>query len=316
MVSPEETTRSAAEIAGKFHKLAFGVRTLKLYSAHGHEPVIEATDAALAGASGELRYAPRRPLLLPQLLRAVNDTEASRREIASIIGRDPALAANLLKLANSAFYRVKEQPVESIDRAVAVLGTDGIRSLISAALLQPVFRMSGDAFREFPEVTWDHTFMVASAAEAFAAGSTEADPFAAQLLGMLMGLGAIIVFRATLDQYARHQDLQPQAAIIASLIDRHCAGVAKRVAAGWQLSDRMLEALGEQQPDRPLEQLSPLGQCLRLGRLAGALAVLHKHELVTDDEVQTALLFSGAPAARCGRIWARLDAGREEQMRS
>jgi len=53
--------------------------------------------------------------MLPQLLGALNDPDASGRDIAGIIARDPALAANLLKLANSTFYRSHAVPVESLD---------------------------------------------------------------------------------------------------------------------------------------------------------------------------------------------------------
>ena len=36
----------------------------------------------IEGAATEERHMPRRPLLLPQLLRAINDSETSRRELA------------------------------------------------------------------------------------------------------------------------------------------------------------------------------------------------------------------------------------------
>ncbi len=306
-ISPDEQALVIAGAFEKFHKLAFNVRTLRLYSAQAHDGVIAATEAALSASSGELRYAPRRPLMLPQLLRAVNDDEASRQEIGAIIGRDPALAGNLLRLANTAFYRVRAQPVESIDRAIAVLGTEGIRSLIAAALLQPVFRSSGGAFTKFPEMTWDHTTFAAGAAEVCAAGFEDADPFAAQLLGMLMGLGTIIVFRATLDQYGVAGTPQPDAAIVAMLIDKHAAAVGRSVAGSWQLSTPMLEALAEQQSQGALQALSPLGQCLRAGRLAGALALLRHHEVMADEEARAALIQGGVPAGRADRIWARLN---------
>src|SRR5512139_545061 len=46
---------------------------------------------ALARIGNETRYTPRRPSLLPQLLEAVNDEEASLRALARIISQDPAL---------------------------------------------------------------------------------------------------------------------------------------------------------------------------------------------------------------------------------
>ena len=86
---------------------------------------------------------------LPKLLQAINDETASRGALSQIIAGDPALAGNLLRLANSPFYRHSPEPIESLDRAVAMLGIEGLRSMIAAALMQPVFRISGGGFAQF-----------------------------------------------------------------------------------------------------------------------------------------------------------------------
>ena len=77
----------------------------------------------LQTVASDPKHAPRRPLLLPELVRAVNDSDTTRRELAQIIVRDPALVGSLLKLANSPSTGRGSQPVESFERALAVLGT-------------------------------------------------------------------------------------------------------------------------------------------------------------------------------------------------
>ena len=100
------------------------------------------------------KYAMRRPMMLPQLLRAVHDKKSTQHQLANIFARDPALAGNLLKVANSPVYRVGEDPIESLDRAVALLGTDGLHSLIATALVQPVFKLAATHYPRFPEIVW------------------------------------------------------------------------------------------------------------------------------------------------------------------
>ena len=90
----------------------------------------------LARIGSETRYTPRRPSLLPQLLEAVSDEDASLRALSRIISQDPALTGDLLRTANSALYRVSGSPVESIARRPAMLGTQGLRTLISASLVE------------------------------------------------------------------------------------------------------------------------------------------------------------------------------------
>jgi HD-like signal output (HDOD) protein len=311
------TATSAAEgalVSGavfrQLNELAFGVASLEPPPAGDLHEIETPTRAVLERVATEPRYAPRRPLLLPQLMQAVNDSDISRRELALIIGRDPALAGSLLRLANSALYRVNDRPVESIDRAVALLGTSGIRSLIATALMQPVFRLSATQFPHFPETAWEHTYRSAGAAEAHAAVIEDTDPFAAQLLGLVMGLGAIVVFRVALDQYAARPQRRPQAAVIAALVDAHTAEVAQRVARSWELSERIIEALEDQKPGTR-QKATSLGRSLQYGRLLGALAVLRAHERTTDQVAKATMLASGATASQFERLWARLTAKTE-----
>src|SRR5581483_3025109 len=212
--APVEGALVTEAVYRQLNMLAFAVSSLEAPVSSELLEIEPAARGVLERVASEPRYAPRRPLLLPQLLQAVNDSDVSRRELALIIARDPALAGSLLKLANSAFYRVNERAVESIDRAVAVLGTTGIRSLVATALMQPVFRLNAAQFPSFPEITWEHTYRSAAASEAHAAVIEDTDPFAAQLLGLVMGLGAIVVFRVALDQYSARPQLRPQASVI------------------------------------------------------------------------------------------------------
>ena len=252
-------------------------------------------------------YAPRRPMQLPKLLQAINDETASRGALSQIIAGDPALAGNLLRLANSPFYRHSSDPIESLDRAVAMLGIEGLRSMIAAALMQPVFRISGGSFAQFGDVTWEHSLYAANAAETHASMVDSADPFAAQLLALILGLATIVVFSVARDAFLARQR-KPDAAQIAALIDAHAIGVARQVAASWELSERIDTALAEQlRPQGPqTAPRSPLGRALQFGIFIGALAVLRGRGAI-NDEIASEVLKSAGPASNAAeRVWTRL----------
>ena len=293
------------DLPARLHELAFGSALRPPAEDPVHREVAASVDLALTGPVLKAEYAPRRPLLLPKLVQAVNDESVSRRELSTLIAQDPALAGNLLRLANSAFYRVNAQPVESIDRAVALLGTSGIRSLLAAALMQPVFRTSTGEFKRFADVTWEHTQFSAGAAEAYAAIVADEDPFAAQLLALLIGLGTILVFRAAMDQYAENE-VAADAATVAALIAQYEATVATRVAQSWELSERIVAALEDQSPQRQSQRRTPLGAALRFGRHCGTIAVLRHAGILDDDGCVAALRAGGFRGPAVERIWARL----------
>jgi HD-like signal output (HDOD) protein len=249
-------------------------------------------------------YAPRRPMQLPKLMQAINDESASRRAFSQIIAGDPALAGNLLRLANSPIYRHSPEPIESLDRAVDMLGTEGLRSMIAAALLQPVFRVSGGSYAQFGDVVWEHSLYAAAAAEGHALLVEHTDPFAAQLLALVMGLATIVVFSVAQSEFHTRQRA-PEAAIIASLVDVHAISVARQIAASWELSERVDTALAEQL-GKQSAPASALGRSLRYGEFIGALAVLRGRGVIDDPTAQVVLQSADAPASANERIWAKL----------
>jgi HD-like signal output (HDOD) protein len=307
LAAPAASTEGAlsrGEVFRKLYELAFGV-PLAPEPPADHAAVAAATVTALETAATEPRYAPRRPMLLPQILRAVSDNDTSRRELANMIARDPALVGSLLKLANSPFYRVNAQPVESVDRAVAVMGTDGIRSLIAAALVQPVFRTGTSESTRFPEIVWEHTYRSAAAGEVHAAIVEDSDPFAAQLLALVTGLAAIVVYRVALDVYATKSKLNPDPTVIAKLLNDNTGTVARRIAASWELSERILEALDDQLPGRNAAPQTSLGRSLRFGLVVGALTVLDANQIIDEKTGLASLAAAGGSGPRFERMWGR-----------
>jgi HD-like signal output (HDOD) protein len=271
-----------------------------------HDAIVAAALAAIGDAATQQRYSPRRPNLLPQLMRAINDEDISRRQLAAMIARDPSLVGSLLKMANSAFYRVAYQPVETIERAIVILGSDGLRSLSVAALMHPIFQVSdAGGFPRFPEVVWEHAQRSAHAAIPHAALVERADPFAAELLTLISGLAEIVLFRAAMDHCASpSRPGQPDPLVIASLLDSQSATFAWRIGAGWELSELMLAALEEQMV--ATEPTTPLGRSLRFGRCAGALAVLHTNSIIDDAQVRLSLPEAGLSPPHLKCMWTRL----------
>ena len=299
---------------GAFHamyELAFGAAIREKPPQQELRIVSENADQVFESLATDTKYAMRRPMMLPQLLRAVHDRKSTQHQLANIFARDPALAGNLLKVANSPVYRVGEDPIESLDRAVALLGTDGLHSLIATALVQPVFKLAATHYPRFPEIVWEHTFRSASAAENHASQVENDDPFAAQLLALTMGLGVIVIYRIVIDRSRELLDgRSPHPSVIISLIDAQCAGVAKRVAASWELSERVLTALEEQRPRRRAgeadQPLSPLGRSLAFGRKLAALAVLFEHGRISEDTVRASMGLEGVAAEQFDSIWIKL----------
>lgn len=300
---PQEATSALSNATAECFKLAFGVVHFDAKIGGEHAAVLNSVAESIDESVHQRDYFPRRPMQLPKLLQALNDSEATRKDLVKLILEDPALAGSVLQRANSAFYRLSPEPVESIDRAVIMLGTEGLRGLMAAAILQPVFRVPRGYFEKFAGVTWEQAERTSIAAEKFAKLATDADPFVAQLMGMLSMLANIVLFRLTMDKYRDQPNVLPRAEVFISAIQANRAHMATLIAATWELTDISLKALHEQEQRVLPAQMSPLGRAIHFGTLCGALATLAARRLCSDTDAQALLISEGMDAATCTTVW-------------
>ncbi|MCC4634423.1 HDOD domain-containing protein [Xanthomonas dyei] len=274
--------------------------------------VLEVATAALDHVDLRPQLLPRRPHLLPQLMRAVNDPDASGRGIAAIIAQDPALSANLLRIANSALYRPQGAPLESLERAVVHIGTEGVRQIVAAAVMQPVLSLDGGLHSRLPAAVWDYALRTATAAAAYMR-ERGGDTLSAQLAGLLQGLGAVVILRVLRDAYAERPGLPYSLEVAAALVERHTAAVAKTIATTWELPAVLGTALDEQRPEHDSSLLATsLGRALRYGRLAAALAMLARHGAEQQDHALSVLATLEPDDAVNAALWQRLVAASVE----
>lgn len=269
----DHATRLLQETRQQYYRTAFSTPAIADGIPDTHRPIVDAVAGTLTGLADRERTLPRRPLLLPQLLRALNDPESTREDLSAIILQDPVLAADVLRTANSPFYRIAREPVDSLDRAIVLLGFEGLKSVVAASIMQPVFRTQKGQFDAFAPTLWELAMRTATAAGIYAARTRTADPPTAQLLGLLSALGPLAVFRATGEAYRERTQLVPRAEVHVRLIEDHADATSSAVASHWQLPETFVLALYESHGTGHLQNLSPLGKALEAGRCCALLSL-------------------------------------------
>ena len=91
---------------------------------------------------------PPLPENILRLRRSCGDPNASFDDLAAIIERDPGLAADVLHIANSAYFSLGHQ-VESIPEAVKYIGFRGVGDYVTAAFSKKVVK---EFFKDIPDL--------------------------------------------------------------------------------------------------------------------------------------------------------------------
>jgi HD-like signal output (HDOD) protein len=217
-----------------------------------------------------------------------------------MIAHDPVLAADVLRLANSSLYRASPAPIETLQRAIVVCGAETLRGILATAMLRPVFRASRTNFPRLPRMLWERTERAARAAELYAARTHPQDRFEAQLVVLLRALGPLVVYSAALDGYSRAPQLTPNPTLLVELIGTLAPQISQRIARDWQISPRLLAALGQSAEDS-------LATALQVGELLGTLSLLESQRVITPDERLDLVKSAGlADDDLVDDIWTRL----------
>jgi HD-like signal output (HDOD) protein len=103
-------------------------------------------------------------LPMPQVvLKAQNlltDPNSSFEELANIIETDQEITLNILNLANSAYYSLKNE-VCSVRQACVIVGLSVIGEIIMAAGTSKLFGKALEAYDMNPKDLWQHSLAVA-----------------------------------------------------------------------------------------------------------------------------------------------------------
>jgi len=155
----------------------------------------------LCALTGSLNSLPSVPELYLEIADALQSPTASAERIAEIAGKDPAISAKLLQLANSAFFGFSRK-VFSVEEAVQLLGVGVIQSL---AMAVPIFSSySRGKCPSFPiDHVWEHSIQVAAIGRRIASADLD-DPLLTEqafCAGVLHDLGKIILADGLPDLY-------------------------------------------------------------------------------------------------------------------
>ncbi len=236
----------------RFYETLFGV-ALPLDAQHATQTlsvpqrlVIDVARNSLDEKSARTKAVPRLPSVIPRLLRSLRDPEASAKDYVSIINKDPAMSAAVLKLANSVYFNPTTNRIQNIDTAVVKLGIEGLRAVLSAAVMQPVVQRQSDYYSGFGQKLWEHTLCCAVTCEVL--GQLRGlEPYKGYLLGLTHDIGKITIFSELCRQFKLNStpSTPPASAFIPVMQDK-AASLSATIAMDWDLPKEICTALQQQ----------------------------------------------------------------------
>ncbi len=191
-----------------------------------------------------------------QVTSMMNDPRFSIEDIGQVIAKDPALSVRLLRLVNSPLYGFQSR-IDTISRAVVVVGTDDLKNLVLATSVIDSFQQIPSDLVDMTDF-WMHSIRCGVIARCLARESFFLHSERLFLAGLLHDIGSLVLYlkfpresAEILRMSDHHRELIP--VLQQKFIGFDYTEVGSVLIQNWQLPDSLFEAIACQlQPERAL----------------------------------------------------------------
>ena len=146
------------------------------------EEVIDAVETHMPASSA----------ILAKIINVMYDLSSSAEDVADIIEHDPPLTANILKVANSAYYG-SYATIRSLKRAIVTLGFETLKEIVYTIGSVNCFQKKGDEDSDSLSGLWLHSIGTAKACQLISKRMNIERPDNAYLFGLMHDIGKILL---------------------------------------------------------------------------------------------------------------------------
>jgi HD-like signal output (HDOD) protein len=186
---------------------------------------------------------PSFPEIAVRVRRVLSDPKSSLEQVVRVVGSEPALAARLLRISNSASLNRSGRPVNDLRTAINRIGYNMVRSAsmsFSMAQIRKSNKLAG--LEHHLNDLWERSTLVAAFAYVLARNCTKVNPDEAMLTGMMHGIGKLYVLTRVVD----HPELFASNTLLSQIITEWHASIGKAILENWNFSEAMAQAVGDQ----------------------------------------------------------------------
>ncbi len=225
------------------------------------QSVLHDFEQMVRGQQSNTHLVPRLPTVIPQLMHSLKDEKMTSAQLARQIAKDPVLVGEVIRLANSPYYR-RSRKIASIEQAVVLLGQNGLNQLIARVAFYPILNLrSGQMTQRAGARLWGQSELCALACHDLAE-KQKLDAFAAYLSGLVVNVGVMVGLRLMDQMSGKEAHDIPHAWDFYRSLILHAGHFSHRIVAEWGFPENVIQAIGEKAEQGPLESMSPLGRIL------------------------------------------------------
>lgn len=152
----------------------------------------------IASILKSIEQIPAFPATIQKVIDLLHDDDYRVADVVKVIGYDQAIAANIMKISNSAYFGVRQQ-IRSIHDAVVYLGQQQLIRAVQTAGISKFYQKGGGGYVSRTADLWEHAVAVAIMSQILSRRICKREDPALYTAALLHDIGKII-----LGEYVHH----------------------------------------------------------------------------------------------------------------
>lgn len=227
-----------------FNKYLFSENANQEFNWGGAEEALyHQVSARIAQQDSLSKCIPSPPTELIALMQELESEETNFDKIHNMIRENAGLIGEVVKVSNSPLYRPRSGEITSIEKAISMLGLEGIMKVASAIMMRNIVNVESKEFRLPFKKIWAHCLKSAESCQLI---GNPSQSFQYYLLGLIHDIGRIAVFSIFLAE-TKGKDLANTGvlAVVTKLMEKNAPWLSTLVAGEWGLNSFYLITFGE-----------------------------------------------------------------------
>ena len=185
---------------------------------------------------------PSFPDIALRVRKVLADEEVSQEQVVRVVGSEPALAARLMQIANSAALNFTGKPIQDLRTAINRMGHNMVRSAAIAFAMSQLKKVDSLKGLEKPlDDLWKSSAAVAAMSHAVAKRYSKVNPDTGMLAGLLHGIGKLYI----LTRSSKHPALFADQATYNQIVRDWHSPVAKALLENWDMAEEIVNAVSD-----------------------------------------------------------------------
>ncbi|MDU0355929.1 HDOD domain-containing protein [Paraglaciecola aquimarina] len=248
--------------------------------------ILTRVNHALKSPQSVLTHFPVLPQSVIALTNLLNDPDFNLDAFIKVVEKEPSIATELMKKANSPAYKRGNKDITNLQQAFMFMGANDIKEYVLNRFIKQLCQQKPIYFKTFGEKIWLHSQDVATVSKALAAKRNE-NADAAYTIGLMHDLGKVVIFQFMVEAFKTiNPDFKQDSLVFKKFLSEKSMRLSVELMKIWNMPSLIVNAVQGQIEDlENLDQLEPAIATLFEANLISEMSLSYQSQQLETAEL-------------------------------